>query len=184
MRAKANWLFLARKIMCYLPYTPPTSPQLIYFPFLILLFIFIPSFTISLFSLLILEFPPSPQFYHFPYSSSTSSKTGVTGAPYTTHVPLCIWISDILYYLMYKTPNRKHECMCVCKRSWFGGVGEGCWDERVPWIRHCFIDSFNSLSQQFTLRSSVLSNQANFLKHMFDQTWRIVYTSLNIYQLV
>ena len=41
-RAKADLSssFLARKRMFYLPHTPSTSPQLIYFPFLILLFIF------------------------------------------------------------------------------------------------------------------------------------------------
>ena len=41
-RAKADLSssFLARKTMFYLPHTPSTSPQLIYFPFLILLFIF------------------------------------------------------------------------------------------------------------------------------------------------
>ena len=41
MRAKALALtFLARKTIFYLPHTPPTPPQLISFPFLILLFIF------------------------------------------------------------------------------------------------------------------------------------------------
>ena len=41
-RAKADLSssFLARKTMFYFPHTPSTSPQLIYFPFLILLFIF------------------------------------------------------------------------------------------------------------------------------------------------
>ena len=68
--------------MFCLPQTPPTPRQLIYFPFLILLFIynfppqfFIPSFTILLFSLLILEFLPSPQFYYFPSSSSSTSSS-------------------------------------------------------------------------------------------------------------
>ena len=71
--------------MFYLPHTSPTSPQLIYFPFLILLFIFnflpqffIPSFTILLFPSSFLKshllhnfiiFPPCPpHFYCFPSS--------------------------------------------------------------------------------------------------------------------
>ena len=51
--------FLARKTMFYLPHTPPTPPQLIYFPFLILLFIF--------------NFHPRP---HLPYIDPTSTLHG------------------------------------------------------------------------------------------------------------
>ena len=70
---KANKLFLARKTMFYLPHTPPTPPQLIYFPFLILLFIF--------------NFhppppPPPPHFYCFPIImlrlSNFKSQTSLT----------------------------------------------------------------------------------------------------------
>ena len=51
--------FLARKTMFYLPHTPPTPLQLIYFPFLILLFIF--------------NFHPRP---HLPYIDPTSTLHG------------------------------------------------------------------------------------------------------------
>ena len=44
--------------------------------------------------------------------------------------------------------------------------------------------SFNpNKPHQFVLHLSVLSNQVNVLKHMFDQTWRIVYTFLDIFHL-
>ena len=36
---------------------------------------------------------------------------------------------------------------------------------------------------QFALRSSMLSDQANVLMYMFDQTWRIVYTFRDIFHL-
>ena len=48
--------------MFYLPHTPPTPPQLLYFPFLILLFIFnFPQFFIPSFTICII-FPPQSWF--------------------------------------------------------------------------------------------------------------------------
>ena len=45
--------------------------------------------------------------------------------------------------------------------------------------------SFNqNKPHQFTLHSSVLSNQANVLKQKFDQTWQIVYIFLDIFHLL
>ena len=52
---------------------------------------------------------------------------------------------------------------------------------RMKWSHK---SSFNqSKPHQLALRSSVLSNQANVSKHKFDQTWRIVYTFLDIFHL-
>ena len=71
--------FLARKTIFYLPHTPPTPPQLIYFPFLILLLFLIrihdhsyrtssphrpymdPTLTLP---------PPPPHFYCFPSTTT------------------------------------------------------------------------------------------------------------------
>ena len=39
------------------------------------------------------------------------------------------------------------------------------------------------LKKTFFLDPPLLSNQANVLKHMFDQTWRIVYTFRDISHL-
>ena len=69
-----------------------------------------------------------------------------------------------IYCTIYcMTPNKKHLCMCVCKRRWGSGGrgpkklfrslgpqfdlkirGEGGPPGALPWIRHCCIDSFNS----------------------------------------
>ena len=57
--------FLARKTIFYLPHTPPTPPQLIYFLFLILLFIF--------------NFHPRPPL---PYIDPTSTLHGPLHLPY------------------------------------------------------------------------------------------------------
>ena len=35
MKEKGNWLFLARGTMFYSPHSPPTPPQLLWFPFLL-----------------------------------------------------------------------------------------------------------------------------------------------------
>ena len=49
------------------------------------------------------------------------------------------------------------------------------WSQKLPFNQ-------NKL-QQFALHSSVLSNQANVSKHIFDQTWQIVTTFLVIFHL-
>ena len=91
-RAKADLSssLLARKRMFYLPHTPSTSPQLIYFPFLILLFIFNlypwpyiyrtstphrpyidPTLTLPL--TFFPPPPPPPRFLLFPSSTTTTT---------------------------------------------------------------------------------------------------------------
>ena len=92
-RAKADLSssFLARKTMFYFPHTPSTSPQLIYFPFLILLFIFNlypwpyiyrtstphrpymdPTLTLPL-TFFFPPPPPPPRFLLFPSSTTTTT---------------------------------------------------------------------------------------------------------------
>ena len=82
--------------MFYLPHTPPTPPQLIYFPFLILLFIFdiyprphrpvhrpymdptltLPStFVFPPPHFCCFPLPPPPHFYCFPSTTSTTAPT-------------------------------------------------------------------------------------------------------------
>ena len=83
--------FLARKAMFYLPHTPPTPPQLNYFLFLILLFIF--------------NFHPRP---HLPYIDPTSTLHGPLHLPY----PQLFFPHHILLFSIVLLHHHHHVFYC------------------------------------------------------------------------